>query len=144
MENASSLTHQELYTALRDNKLDPGSFDHESHIRLAWYYLSRWPYDKACERFNRHFLRFIVKAGAEGKYHKTITDALLQLIASHLEDEQCRSDWEYFKQEAPPLFVDAYGLLQRFYSIELLESDMARKEFKQPDVKDMPEPYRLN
>ena len=62
MAQASSLNHDELYEALRDNKLDPESFDHESHIRLAWYYLTRWPYDEACERFNRHFLRFIVRA----------------------------------------------------------------------------------
>jgi len=35
-------------------------------------------------------------------------------------------------------------LIQRFYSVELLESDMARKEFKEPDISDMPEPYRIN
>ena len=144
MKKASTLTDAALFLALRDNTLDPDTFDHESHIRLAWIYLTRWPFEEACEQFNTDFLRFIVKAGAEGKYHKTITDALLQLIASHLGPEQCRSDWEFFKADAGPLFDDAYGLLQRFYSLELLQSDRARTEYAGPDVKAMPKPYQQN
>jgi hypothetical protein len=142
MKTASTLSHDDLCSALRDGTLDPDTFNHESHIRLAWVYLTRLPYEEACERFNADFLRFIVKAGAESKYHKTITDALLQLIASHLELEQCRSDWEFFKADAQPLFVNAYGLLQRFYSVKLLESDRARKEFAGPDLKAMPGPHQ--
>jgi hypothetical protein len=137
---AGNLNHEDLYLALRDDQLDPESFDHESHIRLAWYYLTRWPYEEAHERFNHDFFQFIVAAGTESKYHKTITDALLQLISSHLNDEQCRSDWTHFKQDAEPLFADAFGLLKRFYSTELLGSEPARKEFKDPDIKDLPQP----
>jgi len=140
MKQANTLNHQDLYIALRDGQLDPESFDHESHIRLAWYYLTQWPYEEALVKFNQDFFRFIVLAGAESKYHKTITDALLQLISSHLSDEQCRADWEYFKQDAEPLFSDAFGLLKRFYSTKLLGSDTARKEFKDPDIKDLPQP----
>ncbi|NOR18687.1 MAG: hypothetical protein GQ538_01195, partial [Xanthomonadales bacterium] len=67
MKLASTLNHQDLYTALRDGQLDPESFDHESHIRLAWYYLTQWPYEEALEKFNQDFFRFIVLAGAETK-----------------------------------------------------------------------------
>lgn len=140
MKQASSLNHEALYLALRDGELDPESFDHESHVRLAWYYLTHWSYDEALEQFNQDFLRFIVSAGAESKFHKTITEALLQLIASHLGEEQCRSDWEYFKQDAAPLFTDAFGLLKRFYSHELLTSETARRKYTNPDIKDLPEP----
>lgn len=140
MKHASNLTHQDLYLALRSGQLDPESFDHESHIRLAWYYLTQWPYDEAQQRFNKDFFGFIVAAGAESKYHKTITDALLQLISSHLDDERCCTDWDYFKQDADPLFADALGLLKRFYSAELLGSEPARKEFKDPDIRDLPQP----
>ena len=140
MQFANTLSHEDLYIALRYGDLDPESFDHESHVRLAWYYLTRWPYVEALENFDRDFFRFIVRAGAERKYHKTITEALLQLISSHLDDEQCITDWEYFKRDAEPLFSDAFGLLKRFYSPELLGSEAARKEFKEPDVKDLPEP----
>lgn len=142
MKHAPSLTHEQLYVALRDDELDPESFDHESHIRLAWYYLNKWPYDEACEKFNTDFLRFIVNAGAQAKYHKTITDALLQLIASHLGDRQCQQSWEYFKKDAEPLFTDAYGLLQRFYSQQLLGSDRAREIFVPADVNVLPEPFK--
>ena len=141
MKQATTLTHIELYQALCDGTLDPDSFDHESHIRLAWYYLTRWPYDQAVDRFDQDFFRFIVSAGAEIKYHKTITHALLQLIASHLDQEQCRTDWQFFKQDAEPLFTDAFGLLQRFYSSDLLDSDAARKDIQSPDVKDMPKAF---
>ena len=137
----SELSHEELYTAINTGNLPPDDFDHEAHVRLAWYYLVTWPYEEALQRFNSDFYRFIVNAGAKSKYHKTITDALLQLISSHLEDERCRSSWDYFKTDARPLFTDAYGLLTRFYSPDLLQSEMARKEFTDPDVKNMPEPY---
>jgi len=140
MKQASTLNHEDLYITLRDGELDPESFDHESHVRLAWYYLTHWPYEQALEHFNRDFFRFIVSAGAQGKYHKTITEALMQLIASHLGDERCRTDWEYFKQDADPLFSDAFELLKRFYSAELLGSEAARKDFKDPDVKKLPSP----
>ena len=140
MKQASTLSHEDLYIALRDGDLDPESFDHESHVRLAWYYLTQWPYEQALERFDRDFFRFIVSAGAQRKYHKTITEALLQLISSHLDDERCRKDWAYFKQDTDPLFSDAFGLLKRFYSAELLGSEAARKEFKDPDIKELPQP----
>ena len=138
--NVSELSHEALYKAVIDGTLPADEFDHEAHIRLAWYYLVTWPYDEARERFNIDFQRLIVRVGAQQKYHKTITDALLQLISSHLQDERCREDWLYFKQDAEPLFADAYGLLQRFYSSGVLESEPARKAFKEPDVKELPEP----
>jgi hypothetical protein len=140
MKQASTLSHEDLYFALRDGELDAESFDHESHIRLAWYYLTRWPYAEALVRFNQDFFHFIVSAGARSKFHKTITEALLQLISSHLGDEQCRKDWEYFKRDAEPLFTDAFGLLKRFYSADLLTSEAARHDFKDPDIKKMPQP----
>lgn len=141
MKQAATLNDKELYEAIRDCQLDPDGFDHEAHIRLAWYYLAHWPYDQALQKFNHDFKRFVVNAGAAGKYHRTITDALLQLIASHLHDEKCRVDWDYFKQDAAPLFTDAYGLLQRYYSSGLLESETARKTFKKPDKAELPAPY---
>ena len=138
MRNAASLNHQELFEALRNGELDPESFDHESHIRLAWYYLNQQEFDPAAEAFATDFYQFIVRAGAQSKYHETITYALLQLIASHLDDERCKTDWEYFKRDADPLFADALGLLKRFYSEELLFSDNARKHFIHPDLRDFP------
>jgi len=138
MKKASSLSHPELYAALRNGDLDPESFDHEAHIRLAWYYLSQQEFDPAAQAFGTDFYRFIVRAGAQSKYHKTITCALLQLIASHLDDERCKTDWEYFKRDAEPLFANALGLLKRFYSEELLFSDDARKHFIHPDLSDFP------
>jgi hypothetical protein len=141
MLKASTLGHHELHQTIQDGTLDGDSFDHESHVRLAWYYLVNWPYQQAIEKFNVDFLHFISDAGAAGKYHRTITDALLQLIASHLDDPQCRSDWNYFKRDARPLFEDASGLLQRFYSSRLLASDEARNSFQTADLKDLPEPY---
>lgn len=140
--NVNALSHQQLYSAVKDGSLPPEDFDHEAHVRLAWFYLVSWPYEEAREKFNTDFRQFIIRAGAQGKYHKTITDALLQLISSHLDNEDCRSDWDCFKKDAEPLFADAYGLLQRFYSPGLLESDIARKQFKNPDIKDMPDPYK--
>jgi len=133
-----NLTHKELYQAVINGTLPVAEFDHEAHIRLAWYYLTRWPFSEASRRFHQDFRKLVQSAGAEAKYHKTITTALLQLIASHLGDEKCRSDWASFKADAEPLFADAVGLLQRFYSPTLLNSDTARTTLATPDLCELP------
>ncbi len=129
-----------LYQAITDGSYPPEQFCHEEHVRLAWYYLTRWPLPEAADRFDRDFDRFIEQAGARDKYHCTITFALLQLIFSHLDTEETRSDWNAFKADATPLFSDAIGLLMRHFSRDRLFSEEARLTWVDPDLAPLPGP----
>jgi len=129
---------EKLYTLLKNGTLAPDSFAHEDHIRLAWYYLNRWGLEGAIKGFCCDLQHFVKQVGAEDKYHHTITVALLRLINSHLPDLNNPRDWQEFKADSLPLFIDAIALLGRFYSPEILASDIARHQWQEPDRQYLP------
>lgn len=128
----------ELYLRIRDGSFPPGDFSHAEHIRLAWYYLTRWPLAEAMDRFERDFRAYVAHIGAQAKYHHTITRGLLELLATHLDDPLLRQDWNAFRADARPAFDDALALLKRHWSEDTLFSDAARKGWVAPDRAPLP------
>ena len=129
---------ESLFHGIRTKTLPPAEFSHEEHIRLAWYYLTTWPLDEACERFDADLRAYVAAAGASDKYHYTITHGLLRLLDTHLDTEAKRQDWEAFKQDAKPAFDDAMAVLLRFWSDTALFSDSARATWEEPDRAPLP------
>ena len=114
-------------------EFEPGEFDHEAHIHVAWLYLQRYELLEAINRY-RAGLRRIVKAfGAEGKYHETITWFFMISIAEQMQG-RAAGDWEAFRAGCPELFEREPGWLRRHYSAERLASEQARTQFLLPDV----------
>ncbi|MBE9549158.1 MAG: hypothetical protein IMF09_07085 [Proteobacteria bacterium] len=131
-------TAEAIYLELKQGSLDPNSFTHSKHIRLAWFYLNRWDGNEAIERFTNDLQEYLRQLGADNKYHHTISVALLQLIASHFPGLDDPQDWLEFKQDAKPLFTDARQLMQRYYSDEQLNSTTARNHWVEADIKPLP------
>lgn len=115
---------------------------HRDHIRLAYLYLRRFPFDEAADK-----LRAGIKAhnAAHGLpdlptsgYHETMTIAWLHLISTILH--------EYGPASTADAFCDAHPeLLQKkslrlFYSNDLFMSPRAKQEFIQPDLAPLPRP----
>lgn len=138
MEAVQLGTAELIYRQFLQGTLDPESFTHSAHIRLAWYYLNRWDQAEAIERFTRDLQVYTKQVGAENKYHHTISVALLQLMASHFPALDNPADWQAFKQDAKPLFAGARELLLQYYSEERLNSDKARQRWVEPDIKPLP------
>ena len=87
---------------------------------------------QALAEFSAAIKRFADAKGATGLYHETITWAFLLLIA----ERQARSDantWEAFEAAHPDLLVWKPSILNRYYSKELLSSDLAKGVFVFPD-----------
>ncbi len=131
-------TAERLYQQLTQGSLDPESFKHANHIRLAWYYLNTWGEAEAIKRFTHDLQAYTQLVGAQSKYHHTISIALLRLMASHFPSLKNPQDWDAFKTDAQPLFTDAQKLLQRFYSTETLNSATARASWVEPDKEALP------
>jgi hypothetical protein len=82
-----------------------GEFGHREHIRLAWRELREHDRDVALGRIETAIRHVAAAHGAPDKYHRTITEAWVALVAHHLG-------------EAPALGFDEFvprfpGLLDR-------------------------------
>jgi hypothetical protein len=110
-----------------------GSFHHADHVRVAFAYLTRYPFLEAVEKFSAALKRFALAQGKPGLYHQTITWAYLFLIRERLARVGQSLSWEEFAEQNPDLLVWNEGVVQRAYRKETLASDLARRVFVLPD-----------
>ncbi len=141
----------------------PGEFHHADHVRVAFAYVSEFPLLEAMAKFSAALERFAFSKGKPHLYHQTITWAYLLLIYERLARAgpvQCALDrsashhsgsdhsssdqssavrspsmpsWEEFSERNPDLLVWKGGILERYYSHGVLDSDLARRVFIFPD-----------
>jgi hypothetical protein len=111
-------------------------FRHADHIRLAWIYVRQNDYATAEDRMRRSIRQFAQKAGAEQKYHESMTIAWMRLvqIGSHLS-ARINNFEEFAHAHGWLLNKDA---IFEFYSPGRLNSDQARANWIEPDLKSLP------
>jgi len=112
--------------------IDEAAFDHEAHVYTALLYLQRWPLNAATHRFCEAIRRLTVKLGAEMKYHETITCFFMQII-NERRLAAPEASWLQFRQSNDDLIRGAGEILGRYYSNELLASEVARQHYLLPD-----------
>ena len=105
--------------------LPPWAFGHREHLLVAWTYLRAAPFETAAARFVGNLKRFAAHHGATGKFHATVTWALLMLLAEAI-DEHPTADFDTLLSKHPEL-TDTRKLLNRFYDLDALDSDRARR-----------------
>lgn len=108
------------------------SFKHKDHIKLAWAYLHEYSTSQAIDKFSSALKAFAAKQGATDLYHETITWAYLLIIAERLNKDD---SWESFAAQNPDLFVWPNGVLNSYYSPELLKTARAKGRFILPKVR---------
>lgn len=111
-------------------RIDAASFDHKAHVYVAWLYLQAYDLGSAITRFDDALGRLTAKLGVPGKYHATITWALLILIRERMREGE---GWQTFCSRNPDLLQNSRAILGRYYSDERLFSDLARTQFVLPD-----------
>lgn len=117
--------------------LDPTEFGHRGHLRAAWLYLTQLPTPDAIQRLHADIRRYAESLGAAHKYHRTMTEAWMRLLASHLPRERHLS-WQDLIVQHPIVVDDARGLLLRYYSEERLSHPGARTSYLSPDRRPLP------
>ncbi len=120
-----SLDDTTFLAAITGCTLPASEFGHRQHLRLASLHLQAAPLEVAIERTCADITRFAAHHGAHAKFHRTITEALLRLMAARGPEDAALLD-------------DARGLLARHYSPTLLTSPEARLRFIQPDLLPLP------
>jgi len=127
---AGGLTDAELLRGFEHGTLEGGAFHHAEHIRVAWLYLGELEPVEALDRYVANIKEFARINGAPEKYHETITWAYLLLIRERLEPGET---WEEFVERNGDLMDWQDSILARYYSPELLGSEVARQRFVFPD-----------
>lgn len=116
-----------------DTTLPADQFHHPQHVQVAWLFVRRHGMPAALAEFPAAIKRFADAKGATGLYHETITWAFLLLIA----DRQARTPvetWGEFEAANPDLLTWKPSILERYYSKQLLASELARRTFLMPDL----------
>lgn len=113
---------------------------HREHIKVAYLYLSRYPYEESLARFRRGVKALNTAHKVEESltrgYHETITQAWLRLVAFATKSFGAAESADAFFEDHPELWQSK--TLRLFYSRERLMSAQAKAEFVEPDLTAFP------
>jgi hypothetical protein len=126
------LADDEFAAAVERCEAPNSGFHHRDHLRLAWIYLRRYGPREAGLRIAATIRRFAAHHGQSARYHETMTQGWLLLVAA------ARGDSFEEAIEANPRLLDQASL-GTYYSAGLLASDEARVRFVPPDLAPLPE-----
>ena len=129
---AQELTHDELIERFEDRTLDPASFRHAEHVRLAWAFLRHLELFPAMERYRRGLKALAAHHGAPEKYHETVTCGMMVLVHERLLTRRGDGTWESFVAENADLLRWLDGAFFEHYPPEVLRSGLARRTFLLP------------
>jgi len=127
------MDQQKLFDSFVDTSLPADQFHHQQHVQVAWLFVRKYGMPDALAEFTAAIKRFADAKGATGLYHETITWAFLLLISERRARNPAAS-WSEFEAANPDLLVWKPSILGRYYSKELLASDLARRTFLMPDL----------
>lgn len=133
MEEHYQLSDREFSKAFSSCALDPKLFSHEAHLRLAWIYIKKYGLKRAEENVQSQLQNFVKYAGAEDKYHTTVTLVAMRAV-DHFMKKSDTGNFQDFIKENQQLKNNFKQLIDSHYSFDIFKSDKAKKEFLRPDL----------
>ncbi|QEQ96937.1 hypothetical protein [Neptunomonas concharum] len=121
--------------AIRNKTLPPEEFGHKGHLRLAWLYLEKYPLYSAIDSICDHIQAYATALGAHDKFHRTLTVAIMNIMA-HRKPRSEYASFDEFLQSNSDLIDDMEALVAKHYSAERLSDPEARHIFLAPDRDD--------
>ena len=126
------VTEDKLVDCFERGEIPCDSFHHLDHVYLAFIYLSRYQVLEALQKFVSSIRTFATCCGNADRYNETITFAFFFLIHERMARSR-DAGWDEFRNDNPDLLTWKDGILARYYSEEMLKSDLARSVFLFPD-----------
>ena len=114
-------------------EIDPSEFSHVAHLRLAWINISLHGVKKAEESIQKQIKKYVSFLGAEDKYNTTLTVAATKAVY-HFMLKAKSDNFIDFVEEFPQLEKDFKSLLDTHYSFNIVQSDIAKNKFLEPDL----------
>lgn len=117
---------------------------HQQHIKVAYLYLRRYPFDAAMsrirEKIKAHNAAHNVPDLPTSGYHETMTQAWMRLVYLTLCEYGPGETADSFYEQNPQL--SQKKVLRLFYSRELFMSPRAKIEFVEPDLAPLPQSHK--
>ncbi|MEM7035021.1 MAG: hypothetical protein AAF629_36110 [Chloroflexota bacterium] len=126
----------EFLAQFENQTLSPRHFNHVGHLRLAWLYLNHHDVETAVNLVSSGIQSYATSLGATTKFHRTITDAIVRIMAKRVDD-MTEKEWDLFLAENSDLVDDALSVVYQYFSKELLFSEKARTSLVQPDIRSL-------
>lgn len=133
MEDHFHLTDIEFEKQFENCELNPSSFSHEAHLRLAWIHISKYGIEKAIQNVQLQLQDFVEFVGAKDKYNKTLTIAAIKAVF-HFTVKSESDNFKDFIREFPRLKYNFKELMDFHYGIDIFSSERAKTEFIEPDL----------
>jgi hypothetical protein len=129
-------TDEDFREAFESLRIPSELFHHREHIRLAWIYSREYPREQALARMVQGIQAFAKHHGAATKYHHTITVAWMRLVWHAARSTPQAPDFKTFAAAHVHLFHPR--LLEYYYLKARLQSDGARYDWLDPDLRPLP------
>ena len=113
--------------------LNPKVFTHEAYLRLAWLNIKNHGIVKAVELTQTQLKTYVENLGATDKYNTTLTIAATRAVYHFMLKSEAETFEEFMKQSSR-LKTEFKELMESHYSIDILNSEMAKKEYLEPDL----------
>lgn len=126
------MNERELFDQFVDTSLPADQFHHQQHVHVAWMFVGKYGMPAALGEFPTAIKRFADAKGATGLYHETITWAFLLVIAERQARAPART-WQEFAAANPDLLTWKPSILERYYTTDVLKSELAKRVFVFPD-----------
>lgn len=117
-------------------EVDVATFDHRAHVEVAFHFLATFPLLEALPRFCVALQRLVQAHGAEGKFHATLSVALLLLIRDRMRDGE---SWPEFAAREAAFIARGIAPVYDHYPRAQLDCPEARAAFELPAAR-MPTP----
>lgn len=132
-----TINDNDFIAQFENQTLDPNYFNHLGHLRLAWLYLNTYSLEESIDKLITGISAYATSLGATDKFHHTLTEAVVRIMALRVENDEY-GDFETFLLGNNDLVKSLRSIIETYYSHELLNSDVAQKQFVEPDLKPFP------
>ena len=129
LSRVATRDYARLAAELESGTLDPGDFSHADHVGVAFELLRDGPFLDAAARFGRSLHAVASRAGAPEKFNTTVTLAFLSLIAERMAAAPYDDAAKFILANDDLL---GRGVLERWYSSDVLAGELARNIFVMP------------
>src|SRR5687767_9682806 len=120
------MSDDDFVSAFSACRLAPTDFDHRGHLRIAWLLVHRHPLECAIEETCAGIARIARLFGAPDKFNRTLSEALVRLIAD-AANRAPAATFEEFLLGNSAFVHDVRGVLAHYYSPSLLHSANAKR-----------------
>jgi hypothetical protein len=130
------MTDDDFAEAFLNGSLPPAGFHHRDHLRLAWVLTRQLGREAAMRTIRTGIQHFATQHGQAEKYHETLTQVWVRLIAHMVEIRPDITAFETFLATFPHLLDK--DLPYRHWRRETMASATSRAQWVEPDILAMP------